>query len=241
MLIGVSRRPNVIDLDLERCGVATDKRGYIVVDDQLRTNVPNVFALGDIVGKILLAHVASHQGLVATGVIAGHDEKMDYRAVPAATFTHPEVASVGLSEKKAREAGYDVVVGKFPFAALGRAQTFGSTEGMVKLVADRKYGEVLGMHIIGPSASDLIPEGVLALNLEATLEDVANAIHAHPTLGEGAMEAALELPPASPCTSPPPAAHPPGPRRTGLWTAASTPLPGRLRSPTGGLNPEPGR
>jgi dihydrolipoamide dehydrogenase len=191
VLIGVSRRPNVIDLDLDRTGVKTDQRGYIEVDERLRTNVQNVFAIGDVVGRIQLAHVATHQGLVAAGVIAGHDEKMDYKAVPAATFTHPEVASVGLSEAKARDAGHDVVIGKFPFAALGRAQIFSATEGLIKIVADRKYGEVLGVHIIGPSASDLIPEAVLALNLEATLEDIANTIHAHPTLGEGSMEASM--------------------------------------------------
>ncbi len=191
VLIGVSRRPNTIDLGLDRTGVQTDKRGYISVDDQLRTNTQNVFAIGDVVGKIQLAHVATHQGLIAAGVIAGHDEKMDYKAVPAATFTHPEVASVGLSEAKAREAGHDVVIGKFPFAALGRAQTYGSTEGLVKVVADKKYGEILGVHIVGPSASDLIPEGVLALTLEATLDDIANTIHAHPTLGEGTMEASM--------------------------------------------------
>ena len=191
VLIGVSRRPNTIDMNLEVTGVQTDKRGYITVDDRMRTNVKNVFAIGDVVGKVLLAHVATHQGLVTAGVIAGHDEKMDYKAVPAATFTHPEVASVGLTEQKAREAGHDVVVGKFPFAALGRAQTYGNTDGLIKIVADKKYGEVLGLHIIGPSASDLIPEGVLALQLEATLEDIANTIHAHPTLGEGSMEAAM--------------------------------------------------
>jgi dihydrolipoamide dehydrogenase len=191
VLIGVSRRPNVIDIDLERAGVRTDRRGYIEVDDRQRTNVQTVFAIGDVVGKIQLAHVATHQGLIAAGVIAGHDEKMDYKAVPGATFTHPEVASVGLSEAKARDAGHDVIVGKFPFAALGRAQTFGNTDGLVKVVADRKYGEILGVHIIGPSASDLIPEAVLALTLEATLEDVANAVHAHPTLGEGTMEASM--------------------------------------------------
>jgi dihydrolipoamide dehydrogenase len=191
VLIGVSRRPNTLDLNLDRTGVQTDRRGYIQVDERMRTNVPNVFAIGDVVGKVLLAHVATHQGLVAAGVVAGHDEKMDYKAVPAATFTHPEVASVGLTEAKAREAGHDVVVGRFPFAALGRAQTYGSTDGLIKIVADRKYGEVLGVHIIGPSASDLIPEAVLALNLEATLEDIANTIHAHPTLGEGSMEASL--------------------------------------------------
>jgi dihydrolipoamide dehydrogenase len=191
VLMGVSRKPNTLDLNLDKTGVQTDRRGYIQTDERMRTNVPNVFAIGDVVGKVLLAHVATHQGLVAAGVVAGHDEKMDYKAVPAATFTHPEVASVGLTEARAREAGHDVVVGRFPFAALGRAQTYGSTDGLVKIVADRKYGEVLGVHIIGPSASDLIPEGVLALNLEATLEDVANSIHAHPTLGEGSMEASL--------------------------------------------------
>jgi dihydrolipoamide dehydrogenase len=190
-LIGVSRRPNTVDLNLDNTGVELDRRGYIGVDDQMRTNVQNVFAIGDVVGKIQLAHVATHQGLITAGVIAGHDEKMDYKAVPAATFTHPEVASVGLTEHKAREAGHDVVVGKFPFVALGRAQTYGNTDGLIKVVADKKYGEVLGVHIIGPSASDLIPEGVLALQLEATLDDIANTIHAHPTLGEGSMEAAM--------------------------------------------------
>jgi dihydrolipoamide dehydrogenase len=191
VLIGVSRRPNTLDLNLEKTGVQTDQRGYITVDDQLRTNVQNVFAVGDVVGKIQLAHVATHQGLVTAGVIAGHDERMDYKAVPAATFTHPEVASVGLTEQKAKDAGHEVVTGKFPFAALGRAQTYGNTDGLIKIVADKKYGEILGVHIIGPSASDLIPEAVLALQLEATLEDVANTIHAHPTLGEGSMEAAM--------------------------------------------------
>ncbi|MBI2756294.1 MAG: dihydrolipoyl dehydrogenase [Chloroflexi bacterium] len=192
VLIGVSRSPNTAGLDLEKTGVRTNQRGYVEVDDQMRTSVPTLFAIGDVTGKMPLAHVASHQGLVAAGQAAGHSkEKMDYKSVPAATFTHPEVGSVGLTEKAAREAGYDVVVGKFPFAALGRAQTFGNTDGLIKLVADRKYGEVLGMHVIGPSASDLIPEGALALNLEATLEDVANTIHAHPTLGESSMEAAM--------------------------------------------------
>jgi dihydrolipoamide dehydrogenase len=191
VLIGVSRRPNTLDLNLEKTGVQTDKRGYITVDERMRTSVNNVFAIGDVVGKVQLAHVATHQGLVTAGVIAGHDEKMDYKAVPAATFTHPEVASVGLSEQKARDAGHDVVIGKFPFAALGRAQTYGNTDGLMKIVADKKYGEILGVHVIGPSASDLIPEGVLAIQLEATLEDIANTIHAHPTLGEASMEASM--------------------------------------------------
>ncbi|HEV2919250.1 MAG TPA: dihydrolipoyl dehydrogenase [Actinomycetota bacterium] len=191
VLVGVGRRPNTAGLDLERAGVATDQRGWVQVDDRLRTNVPGVHAIGDVTGTVLLAHVASHQGLVAAGVIAGGDERIDYRTVPAATFTHPEVASVGLTEARAREAGHDVVVGRFPFTALGRAQTYGSTEGLVKVVAGRRYREVLGVHIIGPGASDLIPEGVLAMHLEATLDDIADTIHAHPTLGESTMEAAM--------------------------------------------------
>ena len=191
VLVGVGRRPNTEGLTLERTGVTTDQRGWVQVDDQLRTSVPGVYAIGDVTGTVLLAHVASHQGLVAAGVIAGHAERMDYEAVPAATFTHPEVASVGLTEAKAREAGYDVVVGRFPFSALGRAQTYGSTEGLVKVVAEQRYGEVLGVHIIGPGASDLIPEAVLAMHLEATLADIADTIHAHPTLGEGTLEAAM--------------------------------------------------
>jgi dihydrolipoamide dehydrogenase len=191
VLVGVGRRPNTEGLGLERAGVATNERGWVEVDDRLRTNVAGVHAIGDVTGKVLLAHVASHQGLVAAGVIAGHDERIDYRVVPAATFTHPEGASVGLTEAKAREAGHDVVVGRFPFTALGRAQTYGSTEGLVKVVADRKYGEVLGVHIIGPSASDLIPDGALAMHLEATLHDIADTIHAHPTLGESTMEATM--------------------------------------------------
>lgn len=191
VLVGVGRKPNTASLGLEKTGVNVDQRGYVQVDDHMRTNVTNVFSIGDVTGKLPLAHVASHQGLVAAGVIAGHNERMDYKSVPAATFTHPEVASVGLSEAAAREAGYDVVAGKFPFAALGRAQTYGATDGLVKVVADKKYGEVLGVHIVGPGASDLIPEGALALNLEATLDDIANTIHAHPTLGEGSMESAL--------------------------------------------------
>jgi dihydrolipoamide dehydrogenase len=191
VLIGVGRRPNTEGLNLEATGIELDQRGFIPVDDQMRTSVGNLYAIGDVTGKVLLAHVASHQGLVASGVIAGHDERMNYRAVPAATFTHPEVASVGLTEAKAKEAGYDVMVGKFPFAALGRAQTYGATDGMIKIVSESKYHEVLGVHIIGPSASDLIPEATLAIGLEATLEEISDTIHAHPTLGEGSMEAAM--------------------------------------------------
>ena len=220
VLVGVGRRPNTAELGLERAGVATGPRGWVEVDDRLRTGVPGVHAVGDVTGRVLLAHVASHQGLVAAGVMAGHDERMDYRAVPAATFTHPEVASVGLTEAAAREEGHDVAVGRFPFSALGRAQTFGGVEGLVKVVAERDDGHVLGVHVIGPGASDLIPEGVLAMQLQATLADIAATIHAHPTLGEGTMEAALvalglpvhvppsRRPPARPTAGPAAAAGP---------------------------------
>ncbi|MBU8812511.1 dihydrolipoyl dehydrogenase [Mycolicibacterium goodii] len=190
-LFGVGRRPNTAELGLPAAGVAVDARGFITVDDQLRTNVEHVYAIGDVTGKALLAHVASHQGLTAADVIAGHDKHIDYTVVSAATFTHPEIASVGLTEAAAVAAGHDVVTGKFPFAALGRARTFGDTEGFVKIVAGQQHGEVLGMHIIGPSASDLITEGALAITLEATLDELADTIHAHPTLGEIGMEAAL--------------------------------------------------
>jgi dihydrolipoamide dehydrogenase len=129
VLVGVGRRPNTTGLDLERAGVATDRRGWVEVDDRLRASVPGVYAVGDVTGRVLLAHVASHQGLVAAGVVAGHDERLDYRAVPAATFTHPEVASVGLTEAAARQAGHKLAVGRFPFSALGRAQSCGQVEG----------------------------------------------------------------------------------------------------------------
>lgn len=191
VLVGVGRRPNTADLDLDRAGIDTDPRGFIPVDERLSTGVEHVYAIGDVTGRALLAHVASHQGLTAADVIAGHPAHIDYTAIPAATFTHPEIASVGLTEAKARAAGHEVVTARFPFAALGRAKTFGETEGFVKIVAGQRHREVLGVHIIGPSASDLIAEGALAIALEATLDELADTIHAHPTLGEIGMEAAM--------------------------------------------------
>ncbi|MEV5650930.1 dihydrolipoyl dehydrogenase [Nocardia sp. NPDC052254] len=191
VLIGVGRRPNTADLDLDVAGIDTDARGFIPVDDHMRTAVEHVYAIGDVTGTALLAHVASHQGLTAADVIAGHDARIDYDVIPAATFTHPEIASVGLTEDAARAAGHEVVTAKFPFAALGRAKTLGDSEGFCKIVAGARHHEVLGMHIIGPSAGDLITEGALAITLEATLDELAETIHAHPTLGEIGMEAAL--------------------------------------------------
>ncbi|MGQ4599787.1 dihydrolipoyl dehydrogenase [Nocardia sp. R6R-6] len=191
VLVGVGRRPNTAELGLDAVGITTDARGFILVDDQLRTGVEHVYAIGDVTGRALLAHVASHQGLTAADVIAGHQAHIDYAVIPAATFTHPEIASVGRTEEAARAEGLEVITAKFPFAALGRAKTFGETEGFVKIVAGQRHHEVLGVHIIGPSASDLIAEGALAIALEATLDELADTIHAHPTLGEIGMEAAL--------------------------------------------------
>jgi dihydrolipoamide dehydrogenase len=190
VLIGVGRRPVTDGLGLEQAGVKLE-RGWVIVDDQLRTNLEGVYAIGDLTAKKLLAHLASHQGIVAAENSAGHGTTMDYKVVPGCTYTHPEVASVGLTEAQARAAGHDVQVGRFPFSVSARAMTAGDTEGLVKVVADAKYGELLGVHIIGPEASEMIPESALALRLEATLEDVTATIHAHPTLGEATMEAAL--------------------------------------------------
>lgn len=192
VLVGVGRKPNTASLGLDRTGVELDSRGFIRVDERMRTTAEHVYAIGDVTGQVLLAHVASHQGVTAAEVIAGSEHaRMDYTAVPAATFTHPEIASVGLTEKQATDAGHEVVTSKFPFAALGRSKTTGDSEGFMKIVAGRQYGEVLGVHIIGPSASDLITEGALAMTLEATLDELAETIHAHPTLGEIGMEAAM--------------------------------------------------
>jgi len=190
VLVGVGRKPNSADLGLEALGVTLDRRGFVEVDEYLRTSAGNVYAIGDVTGKQLLAHLAMHQGVSAAEAIAGKGHPMDYKVVPACTYTHPEVASVGLSEKKAREQGYDVRIGKFPFQANGRALTHGDAEGMVKIVADAKYGELLGVHIIGPTASELIPEAALGIRLESTLEDIAHTIHAHPTMAEAVGQAA---------------------------------------------------
>lgn len=205
VMIGIGRRPNTNGLGLDRLGVETDRRGFVQVDDALRTNVAGVLAIGDLTGHQLLAHVASHQGVVAVENLAGHEKAMDYRVVPSCTFTHPEVATVGLSEAAARECGRNVRVGTFPFQASGRALTYGETEGMVKVVADARYGELLGVHIIGANASDLIHEAALAIRLEATLDDLAETIHAHPTLAEAVHEATLAA-----CGE---ALHLPAPRR----------------------------
>jgi dihydrolipoamide dehydrogenase len=190
MLLAVGRKPLSEDIGLEGVGVATEK-GYIKVDGHMRTNVPGVYAIGDVVPTPWLAHVASAEGIVAVEHMAGKETRpLNYDQVPGCTYCAPEVASIGLTEARARERGYDVVVGKFPFSAIGKARVIDETGGFVKIVAEKKYDEVLGVHIIGPSATELIAEAGAAMRLEATSEDLVRTIHAHPTLAECIHEAA---------------------------------------------------
>jgi dihydrolipoamide dehydrogenase len=176
---------------LEGLGIPLE-RGYIKVDEWMRTPVAGVYAIGDVVNTPWLAHVASAEGILAVEHMAGHAgaRPIDYDLVPSCTYCEPEVASVGLTEAKARERGHDVVAGKFPFSALGKARILGKSSGFVKVVREKMYDEVLGVHIIGPHATDLIAEACVALRLEITNEELLRTMHAHPTLSEAVAEAA---------------------------------------------------
>jgi len=190
MAIGV--QGNVEGLNLETVGVEHEK-GFIKVDQWYRTNVPGIYAIGDIIGPPLLAHVASHEGIVCVEKITGlNPHALDYQGIPACTYTHPQVASIGLTEKKAVEAGYEIKVGKFPYTASGKARAVGVRDGLVKLIFDARYGELLGAHIIGAEATELIAELGIAKSLETTPVELFNTIHAHPTLSEMIMEAAAD-------------------------------------------------
>ena len=191
VLLATGRRPNVADIGLESAGVRFSPRG-VSVNEHQQTSQPDIYAIGDVIGDKLLAHVASHQGVVAAEHALGRPSVYDPNAVPACTFTHPEIASVGLTEDAAREERGDIQVGMFPFQALGRARAYGDTDGFVKIVAGQPHGEILGMHVIGPGASDIIAEGVLAIRLEATVDDLRETIHAHPTFAEATAESAWQ-------------------------------------------------
>ncbi len=196
VLSSTGHAPYTDGLGLENAGVATE-RGAIKVNEYLETNVPGVYAIGDVTAIYMLAHVASHQGIVAVHNALGEREAMDYRVVPNCVFTMPEIASVGISEAQAKAEGVAYLASRFPFNVNGRALGMGSTEGQVRMIAERtaegKAGRVLGVHIMGPHASDLIAEAALAMRLGATAADIANTIHAHPTLPETVMEAAMGL------------------------------------------------
>ena len=190
VIVTVGRKPYTEGLDPAAAGVTVSQRGFIEVDEQLRTNVPNILAVGDVTGNPMLAHRATKQGEVAAEVVAGKNVAADYKTVPAVVFTDPEIATAGLSEAEARDQGFEVKVGKFPWAANGRALTQGETDGFVKVITDAGDGQILGVAIVGPSASDLISEAALAIEMDAFAEDVGLTIHPHPTLGEAVMEAA---------------------------------------------------
>ncbi|MBI2865771.1 MAG: dihydrolipoyl dehydrogenase [Chloroflexi bacterium] len=191
VLMSVGRSPFTEGLGLEGLGVQMNRRA-IAVNEHLETNIEGVYAIGDVTGRIMLAHVASYDGEVAVENALGHQKATDYKVVPSVIFTIPEIAGVGLTEKQAKERGTVFKVGKFPFTASGRAQTLGETTGLVKVIADAETRELLGVHIMGPRACDLIAEAALALKLEATAEDLVETIHAHPTLPEALREATLE-------------------------------------------------
>lgn len=193
VLLAIGRRARVRGLGLEKAGVTTDERGFIRVNDRMETSVPGIYAVGDVVGGKLLAHKAFHEGITAAERIGGLDSTMDYRLIPECIFTHPEMASVGLTEEGAKRRGYKVKVGRFPFRANGKALAMGETEGLVKIVTEADHGEILGVHIIGPQADTLIAEAVTAMKLGARAKDLATAIHAHPTLSESLMEAAFNI------------------------------------------------
>jgi dihydrolipoamide dehydrogenase len=189
ILVAVGFKPAGQGLGLEAAGVKTDAKGWITIDDQCRTNVPHIFAIGDCTGAPLLAHRASYMGEVAAEVIAGRPAAFDVAAMPLGVFTDPEIATAGLTEAQAKEKGYEVSIGMFPLAALGRAATMNATEGTVKVVVDAKTDVLLGVGITAPNANDLIAEATLAIEMGALAEDLALTVHAHPTLAESVMEA----------------------------------------------------
>jgi dihydrolipoamide dehydrogenase len=191
VLVSVGRRPSLTGVDAKALGIATGRRGEIAVDDQMRTNVPNVFAIGDAIGGKLLAHKAEEEGVVAAEVIAGKPARMHYRSIPSVVYTWPEVASVGLSEEEVKQSGREYRVGKFPFSANGRARTMGESAGFVKLIADAKTDALLGAHLVGPNVSELVAEVVMAFEFDGSSEDIGITVHAHPTLAETVKEAAL--------------------------------------------------
>lgn len=191
LLVAVGRMPYIENLGLENTKVVTNPRGTLKVNEYCETDEPNVYAIGDVIDTAWLAHLASKEGIMVIEKIAGKKvEPIKQNLVPNCTYCDPEVASVGLTEAKAKEAGYDVKVGKFPFSASGKARILGETDGFVKIVAEKKYDEVLGVHIIGPHATELLAEACVAMALETTADELGRIMHAHPTVSEAVMEAA---------------------------------------------------
>jgi dihydrolipoamide dehydrogenase len=190
-LVAIGFRPNIKDIGLEEVGVKTSERGMIEIDERMATNVEGIWAVGDVTGKLMLAHVGSAQGIVCAEHMAGVETvKLDYIMMPRATYCHPQVASFGMTEEQAKEQGYELKIGRFPFQANGKALGLGDSTGWVKILTDAKYGEILGAHLIGPEVTELLPELTIAQMMELTAEQIARNVHAHPTLSEALMEAA---------------------------------------------------
>lgn len=189
-LISIGRSLNTKELGFEEVGINLGTRGEVVVDEHLRTSIPTIFAIGDITNKMQLAHVASAQGIAAVNNIMGENHEMDYRVVPSCIFTFPEVATVGITTEQAKEAGLNIKSAKFPFMAIGKAVAMGEKDGFVKIITDADNDEVIGVHIVGPHATDLIAEAALAMQKRLTAHEIAQTIHAHPTVAEAIMEAA---------------------------------------------------
>jgi len=193
VLVSIGRQVNSDNIGIEEIGIERGKRGEIIVNNRMQTNIDGVYAIGDVVGKMMLAHVASRQGIVAVENAMGIDSKIDYSVVPSAIFTHPEIGSVGLREKEAIEQGRRIKVGRFQFRALGKAHAMGEISGLFKIIADEETDKVIGAHIIGAHASDLIHELAVAIKNGLTVREVTETIHAHPTLAEGIVEAAEDI------------------------------------------------
>jgi len=193
MLVSIGRQPNSKGIGLETVGVETDGRGYIVVNDKLETSAPNVYAIGDVNGGILLAHVASYEGLVAVENCLGGDQKRDLKVVPSCIYTLPEIASIGLTEDQARDEGFEPITGTFRLGAAGKALAIGEAVGYIQIVADRNTDKVLGANMMGPHVTDLIHEIAVAIKNDLTVRQIGDTIHAHPTIGEALMEAAHDV------------------------------------------------
>ena len=190
-LVAIGVKPNSRDLGLEALGVKINERGFVEIDERMATDVPGIWAIGDVTGKLMLAHVGSAQGIICTENIAGVETiTLDYEMLPRVTFSQPQVASFGMTESQAKERGYEVKVGRFPFQANGKALGLGDYAGWVKIITDARYGEILGAHLIGPEVTELLPELTLAQMMEITPAEIARNVHAHPTLSEVLMEAA---------------------------------------------------
>lgn len=193
VILSIGRRPVTAELNLQTAGVNVTEKGFVEVDDHMRTNVPGIYAIGDITGKIQLAHVATAQGLVAADNAAGLDKTMDYKAVPSCIYTTPEIACVGLTEEKAQAAGIEVKCGSFDISGNGRSLAINSTNGLVKMVVDAKTEQIIGCHIVAANATEMIGKVTVAIQNGLTVNQVADAIHAHPTVSESIMEAAHDV------------------------------------------------